>query len=212
MQLAHRPVHAPSPPPPCCAAAKPDVKPWLIPFNSADDTAETGYIGSLSRNMRTWLQLQDCAAHPWPNGTWSPAGEDASARPPPGSFKALKRAENFLGAIVVPMSQLNGAWETYATQVGQSGSGTPPAAPPYTQRVVPLPPPTAPCRPFPAPPQAILLADSTDLTYYWRTIQNNGYQSLRLADLAGKGRMTWAIGPTDTPFAQDAAGKGTPMD
>lgn len=38
--------------------------------------------------------------------SWSPGAPNASATPPEGSFKALKRAENMLGAVLVPMNQL----------------------------------------------------------------------------------------------------------
>lgn len=53
----------------------------------------------------------------------------------------------------------------------------------------------------------VLVADSTELTYYWKTIQNNAYQSVRLADLEGRGRLGWAVGPTNSSFAVDVAGR-----
>lgn len=58
----------------------------------------------------------------------------------------------------------------------------------------------------------VLVADSTELTYYWKTIQNNAYQSVRLADLEGRGRLGWAVGPTNSSFAVDVAGAGAALD
>ena len=47
------------------AAATPWVKPDVIPFNSANDAADTGYFGSQSRFMRLSLQQQDCSEWAW---------------------------------------------------------------------------------------------------------------------------------------------------
>jgi penicillin V acylase-like amidase (Ntn superfamily) len=96
--------------------------PAVVPFNSAYDERPTGYFGSMSRYLRTWLAVQNCSAYPWPSdGVWSPGAANASVEPPPAEFKALKRAENWLGAVVVPRSQLvsNGGefYEIYATQL-----------------------------------------------------------------------------------------------
>ena len=52
-------------PPPMRAAATPWVKPDVIPFNSANDAADTGYFGSQSRFMRLSLQQQDCSEWAW---------------------------------------------------------------------------------------------------------------------------------------------------
>lgn len=49
--------------------------------------------------------------------SWSPGAPDASADPPPAAFRALKRGENYLAAVVVPMSQLGGLDPTHGTQV-----------------------------------------------------------------------------------------------
>lgn len=43
---------------PHLCAAKPGLTPWVIPFNSAYDAHDTGYFGSKSRYMRSWLALQ----------------------------------------------------------------------------------------------------------------------------------------------------------
>eukprot|EP00887_Chlorella_sp_A99_P001646 scaffold8.g1646.t1 len=97
------------------APATPWVEPWVIPFNSARDSHDASYFGSQSRFLRLSLQLQDCSDWAWPNATWSPAG----ATDDPQTL-ALKRGENWLASILVPMSQL-GQGEpdgtVYATQI-----------------------------------------------------------------------------------------------
>lgn len=84
--------------------------PAVIPFNSGVDNKRIGDWGSTARNLRLWLTLQNCSSYPWPHYSWSPGDtnftDSAQKLPPPGSFRALKRAENFIGSVVVPMSQL----------------------------------------------------------------------------------------------------------
>ena len=67
--------------------------PALIPFNSQQDSRDLGYFGSFSRYLRTWLQLQDCAAYPWPNTTWSPGymGGYSTTPPPPPTWPSSAR-------------------------------------------------------------------------------------------------------------------------
>lgn len=76
-----------------------------------------GYFGSLSRYLRTWLSLQHCADYPWPPFAWSPGHPAASAGLAPGSYRALKRAENLLGAVVVPMSQVRAVYSQYIPSI-----------------------------------------------------------------------------------------------
>jgi hypothetical protein len=77
-------------------------------------------MGSMSRYLRTWLSLQDCASQPWPPYDWSPGHTQASTQPPPRSLRAPKPAENLLGCLVLPMLQLAQPLDPaggYATQV-----------------------------------------------------------------------------------------------
>lgn len=95
----------------------PAFAPAIIPFNSGLNAAATGYLGSQSRFLRTLLAIANCSAYPWPKLSWSPGAPDASADPPPAAFRALKRGENYLAAVVVPMSQLGGLDPTHGTQM-----------------------------------------------------------------------------------------------
>mmetsp|Transcript_1698 Transcript_1698/g.3501 ORF Transcript_1698/g.3501 Transcript_1698/m.3501 type:complete len:438 (-) Transcript_1698:219-1532(-) len=65
---------------------------------------------SPDRFLRMFTALQECGRYMWPSsGIWSPA-DPANAPPdvPFDTFKALKRAENMMYSVIVPMSILNG--------------------------------------------------------------------------------------------------------
>ena len=91
--------------------------PLVIPFNSARDSAEDGYFGSMSRNIRLQYQIAECQKYPWIDEGWSPGFK--GLRPPQGlgpkTFRTLKRVENYMSSIVVPRSQLVGSDNNYAT-------------------------------------------------------------------------------------------------
>lgn len=55
-----QPPLLPLPVPSRCPAAYPrtDARPAVVPFNSELDASASGYMGSMSRNLRTWLALQ----------------------------------------------------------------------------------------------------------------------------------------------------------
>lgn len=82
------------------------LSPALIPGNAALSNSSYGYFGSQSRYLRIWLHLQNCGDYPWPEQEWSPGIADVSVDPPSASFRALKRAENYVASVIVPMAQL----------------------------------------------------------------------------------------------------------
>ncbi|KAI7845267.1 hypothetical protein COHA_001309 [Chlorella ohadii] len=99
------------------APAVPWVKPELIPFNSANDAKDTGYFGSQSRFLRLSMQSENCSSWAWPNATWSPNGASGGGDP---QDLALKRAQNWLGSVAVPVGVLGQKSPTailYATQL-----------------------------------------------------------------------------------------------
>lgn len=189
-------VSAPDTPAHSAAYPQSNSLPAVVPFNSALDARATGYLGSMSRYLRTWLALQAGPALPRhrvsasgrcvaaaPLTTACPAPLPRRAellrlplaqrrrhveprhcqrqhRPPaahlrgtqggglgpgPGPCEAMRcwsvfclslrqsrawpaapsmqRAENLLGAIVVPLNQLAGS-EAYATQLSMLRSPT----------------------------------------------------------------------------------------
>ena len=54
------------------AKSDPADLPLVIPFNSAADSLEGGYMGSMSRNLRLQYQIAECKNYPWINEGWSP--------------------------------------------------------------------------------------------------------------------------------------------
>lgn len=99
------------------AKSDPADLPLVIPFNSARDSFEGGYMGSMSRNLRLQYQIAQCQNYPWLDEGWSPGY--VGLQPPQDlsleTYTTLKRVENFMSSIVVPRSQLVGGDNDYST-------------------------------------------------------------------------------------------------
>ena len=81
-------------------------------YASGLDLRGRGFLSSMSRYLRTSLNLDNCQQYPWPpKQWWSPAYTDGQYIQPTGAFKALKRAENYQAAVLVEMSQLSGSFD-----------------------------------------------------------------------------------------------------
>ncbi|KAL4428430.1 hypothetical protein ABPG75_002519 [Micractinium tetrahymenae] len=159
------------------APQAPWLTPNLVPFNSMVDGRQEGYLGSQSRFLRLTLQQTNCSTWQWANASWSPAGAGADPQ-----TLALKRAENWLGSVMVPVSvlgqsgpELEAGYDLYATQIA-------------------------------------FLKDQTGARYMYRSAANNGWNSIDLAALAdSRDSGRWfpiGVDAPERPFAVDVSAGG----